>query len=128
MKCICKGLYSINQESAQEQIRKIVQRNNCLYGSRLLKPSTPFTVQAILKVIFNGQWLTEKIKDNTESYINLSLCTRHIFWQPLRSCKCTFNTGNNIQLWIKVIYRTPAKLQQNLLIFDMVHLKSIRNN
>lgn len=79
MKCMCKGLYSINQESAQEQIRKIVQRNNCLYGSRLLKPSTPFTVQAILKVIFNGQWLAEKIKGNTNSLISVRLYVRGIF-------------------------------------------------
>ena len=41
-----------------------------------LKQSTPFVVQAIPEVTFNGQWLCDKIASNTENLGNAGLCVR----------------------------------------------------
>ena len=43
-----------------------------------LKQSTPFVVQAIPEVLFNGQWLAEKISDNINSLIETRLCVQGI--------------------------------------------------
>ena len=43
-----------------------------------LKQSTPFVVQAIPEVTFNGQWLAEKISDNIGNRIEIGLRVRGI--------------------------------------------------
>ena len=41
-----------------------------------LKQSTPFVVQAIPEVTFNGQWLCDKIASNIENLGNAGFCVR----------------------------------------------------
>ena len=41
-----------------------------------LKQSTPFVVQAIPEVTFNGQWLCNKIASNIENLGNAGFCVR----------------------------------------------------
>ena len=48
--------------------REFVQRNFRVYGIGL-KDSTPFVVQTIPEVTFNGQCLAEKISDSIENLI-----------------------------------------------------------
>ena len=42
------------------------------------KLSTPFVIQAIPEVTFNGQWLAETFIDNFDNLIEFGLCIRGI--------------------------------------------------
>ena len=42
------------------------------------KLSTPFVIQAIPEVTFNGQWLAETFIDNIDNLIEFGLCIRGI--------------------------------------------------
>ena len=75
------------QKSAQYQSGENVQERNLYKGIFAflvveLKQSTPFVVQTISEVTFNGQWLAEKTSDNIDSLIkNQTLCTRYSYQQ-----------------------------------------------
>ena len=71
------------QKSAQYQLREYVQEENLYKGIFVLmvvglKESIPFVVQTILEVIFNGQWLAEKISYNIDNLIEIRLFAQGI--------------------------------------------------
>ena len=71
------------QKSAQYQSGENVEERNLYKGIFAflvveLKQSIPFVVQAIPEVLFNGQWLAEKISDNINSLIETRLCVQGI--------------------------------------------------
>ena len=71
------------QKSAQYQSGENVQERNLYKGIFAflvveLKQSTPFVVQTISEVTFNGQWLAEKTSDNIDSLIEIRLCVQGI--------------------------------------------------
>ena len=71
------------QKSAQYQSGENVEEGNLYKGIFAflvveLKQSIPFVVQAIPEVLFNGQWLAEKISDNINSLIETRLCVQGI--------------------------------------------------
>ena len=82
------GMYL--QKSAQHQSREYIWVNEkenldkriftfVVVGS---KQSIHFVVQAIPEVIFNGQWLAEKINNNIENLIEIELlCMRYSYRQ-----------------------------------------------
>ena len=76
MKCICKILHSVNQDS----IYMGVDEEGNLYKGIVafivagLNQSIPFVVQAIPEVTFNGQWLVEKFSHNMDNLIENGLC------------------------------------------------------
>ena len=43
-----------------------------------LKQSIPFVVRTTPEVTFNGQWLAEKLSDNTDNLIEVELCVQGI--------------------------------------------------
>ena len=71
------------QKSTQYQSGENVEKGNLYKGIFAflvveLKQSIPFVVQAIPEVLFNGQWLAEKISDNINSLIETRLCVQGI--------------------------------------------------
>ena len=74
------------QKSAQHQSEEYVgvDEEGNLYKRIIaftevgLKQSIPFAVQAILEVIFNGDWLANKVSDNNENLIEFGVCVRSI--------------------------------------------------
>ena len=71
------------QKSAQYQSEECVEEANFYKGIVALlvdglKQSITFVVQTIPEVIFNGQWLTEKISDNTDNLMEIGFCVRGI--------------------------------------------------
>ena len=81
-----------------------------------LKQSTPFVVQAIPQasqanpeVIFNGQWLAEKISDNIDNLIETGLSARGIVTDNHSANASEFSALKNIQFRMKFLYKAPAK-------------------
>ena len=71
------------QKSTQYQSGENVEKGHLYKGIFTfvvveLKQSTPFVVPAIPEVLFNGQWLAEKISDNINSLIETRLCVQGI--------------------------------------------------
>ena len=83
-----------------------------------LKQSTPFVVQAIPpasqanpEVIFNGQWLAEKIRDNIDSLIEIEISVKENVTDSHSANINAFSATKNIQFRIKWLYKAPAKQQ-----------------
>ena len=82
-----------------------------------LTQSTPFAVQVIPhasqanpEVIFNGQWLAEKISNNTYySLIEIGLSVRGIVTNNHSANFNAFSAWRHIQFRIKLFYRASAK-------------------
>ena len=88
-----------------------------------LKQSTPFVVQATPQpsqakpeVTFNGQWLTEKISDNIHNLIEIGLCAKGIVTNNQSANVSAFSALKDIEFRMKLLYKAPAKQQQNILI------------
>ena len=96
-----------------------------------LKQSTPFVVQAIPEVTFNGQWLCDKIASNIENLGNAGFCVRGLVAD---------NHSSNVNAFtsLKDLFHSESKLffehsanhgKRTYMFFDTVHLiKNIRNN
>ena len=96
-----------------------------------LKRSTPFVVQAIPEVTFNGQWLCDKIASNIENLGNAGFCVRGLVAD---------NHSSNVNAFtsLKDLFHSESKLffehsanhgKRTYMFFDTVHLiKNIRNN
>ena len=76
----------------------------------------PQASQANPEVTFNGQWLAEKISDNIDSLIEIGLSVRGIVTDNHSANVNAFSALKNIQFRIKLLYKAPAKQQQNILI------------
>ena len=81
-----------------------------------LKQSTTFVVQAIPQagqadpeVIFNRQWVAEKISDNIGSLIEIGLSVRGIVTNNHSANFNAFSAWRHIQFRIKLFYRASAK-------------------
>ena len=106
------------------QRRKFVQRNCCVCGSsiktvhnfRCSSHSTAKPSQANPEVTFNGQWLTEKISDNTDNLIEIGLTAGGIVTDNHSANVNTFSALKNIQFRMNLLFKAPAKQQQNILI------------
>ena len=82
---------------------KFLQRICCASG-RWIKQSITFVVQTIPEVIFNGQWLAEKISDNIDNLTEIGFCVRGIvvdntsykvLLPTISQYKCVFSTDKN---------------------------------
>ena len=67
-----------------------------------LKQSTPFVVQAIPEVTFNGQWLCDKIASNIENLGNAGFCVHGLV---------TGNHSSNVNCFtsLKDIFHSDSK-------------------
>ena len=81
-----------------------------------LKQYTLFVVQAFPQagqanpeVTFNGQWLTEKISDNIDSFMVIGLSVRSIVTNNHSTNVNAFLALKDIQFRIKLLYKAPAK-------------------
>ena len=96
-----------------------------------LKQSTPFVVQAILEVTFNGQWLCEKIASNIENLVNAGFCVHGLVAGNHSSNVNCFTSLKDIFI-LTQSYLLGIKLtttSERTCFFDTVHLlKNIRNN
>ena len=96
-----------------------------------LKKLTPFVVQAVSEVTFNGQWLCDKTVSNIENLGNSGFCVRGI---------AVDNHSSNVNAFtsLKDLFNSESKLffehsanhaKRTYMFFDIVHLiKNIRNN
>ena len=81
-----------------------------------LKQSTPFVAQAIPQpsqanpeVIFNGQWLAEKISDNIDNLIEIGVSARGIVTDNNSANVNAFSALKNIQFRKKLLHKALSK-------------------
>ena len=98
-------------------------KGNVAFMVDRLKQSTHFVVQATPQasqanpeVTFNGQSLSEKISDNIANLIEIGLSVRGIVTDNHSANVNAFSALKNIQFRIKLLYKAPAKQEQNILI------------
>ena len=87
-----------------------------------LKQSTPLLLfkpyhnQAKPEVTFKGQWLAVKISDNIGNLIEIGLCVRGIVTDNHSANVNALPALKIIPFKIKLLYKAPTKVQQNILI------------
>ena len=106
--------YTTSISVRSRQRRKFVQRNCCAYGSSIqstcfVVQAIPQTIQANPEVTFNGQWLTEKISDNTDNLIEIGLTAGGIVTDNHSANVNTFSALKNIQFRMNLLFKAPAK-------------------
>ena len=118
---MCRSLvnfwYTTSVSVRSRQRRKFVQRHCCVYGSsiktvhnfRCSSHSTAKPSQANPEVTFNGQWLTEKISDNTGNLIEIGLTAGGIVTDNHSANVNTFSALKNIQFRMKLLYKALTK-------------------
>ena len=100
-----------------------------------LKQPTTFVVQAIPhasqvnpEVTFNGQWLTEKISDNTDSLIEIGLSVRSIVTGNHSANVNAFSALKIFNSESNCCIKHPQNSTKIYLFYGTVHLmKNIRN-